>query len=332
MQTTQRRTIIGRLIAIIISIAALVWIALSFDLENLWEALREANYWLLIPVSLLILISFVSRATRWSKLFEASSEPRWQSLFRSLMVGYLANNVLPARTGDLVRAYALRRDAGIAGSTAFATVVVERVVDLVVTLILLGGAMLFFPLPGWSGGVGLILGLISLCAVGFLIVLNIKGVNLIQRITGCLRFLPPNLVRRANTIGEGFVKGVESLQEYRRVVEFLIMTGFIWLIEIGITFIMARAFNLPLGFGEALFVILIIAIGIVVPAAPGAIGTYEFFGVTALDLLGVSSGGALGFLLALHAVTFVGSSLIGAICLSLQPSLRASMTGSIDVD
>jgi uncharacterized protein (TIRG00374 family) len=321
-QTTKRRRIILRLAAFSISIIALGWLVQAFDLEELWHALQKANYWFLLPVVVLILVSLVGRSIRWGMLFAAHPSPRWKELFVAMMVGYLANNILPARAGDLVRAYSLGKRENIAKSTVLATVVVERVVDLVITLVLLGAAFLFTPLPEWSRDVGILLALLSLTAVGFLIALNRMGARLIQAILRLLRFLPENVIRRMEGLGEGFIRGVAPLSDVRRVLKFLAMSGLIWFLEVVITYLTAQAFNLPLGFLQSLFVLLIIAIGMAIPSAPGFIGTYEFFGVSALLLLGITGGEALGFLLVLHAITFLGTSILGAGCLTFQPSGR----------
>jgi hypothetical protein len=239
-----------------------------------------------------------------------------------MMVGYLANNVLPARAGDLVRAYALGNRESIAKSTVLATVVVERVADLMITLVLLGAAFLFTPLPDWSINVGIVLSVLSLVALGFLVALNIAGMRLVEGIVRHLRFLPQSTRQRIEGIGQGFVRGVEPLRNFPRVLRFLSLSALIWFLEAAITFLTAQAFNLPLGFAGALFVLLIIAIGMAIPSAPGFIGTYEFFGINALLLMGVSGGDALGFLLVLHAITFLGTSIVGASCLVLQSSGR----------
>jgi uncharacterized protein (TIRG00374 family) len=324
------KRIILRLVAFSISIISLVWIVQSFDLAELWQAMQRANYWFLLPIIVLMVLSLVGRSIRWGTLFAADQSPQLKELFGSMMIGYLANNILPARAGDLVRAYSLGTREGIAKSTVLATVVVERVADLVITLILLGAAFLFFPLPDWSQSVGIVLALMSLAAIGLLIALNLAGTRLLQTIVRLLRFLPRSVLSRIEGIGEGFVRGVVPLREAPRVLRFLGLSGMIWLVEVAITFMMAKAFDLPLGFGESLFVLLVIALGMAIPSAPGFIGTYEFFGASALMLLGIAGGEALGFLLVLHATTFLGSSIIGAYCLAFQSSGRIPSIETIE--
>ncbi len=251
-------------------------------------------------------------------------------LFGAMMIGYLANNVLPARAGDLVRAYALGNRENIAKSMVLGTVVVERIIDLMITLILLGAAFLFIPLPDWSINVGIGLSMLSLAALAFLIALNLVGKRLLQGVLRLLRFLPQGTLQRMEGLGEGFIRGVDPLRDMPRVLRFLSLSALIWLLEVSITYLTACAFDLPLGFAEALFVLLIIAIGTAIPSAPGFIGTYEFFGISALSLLGIVGGDALGFLLVLHAVTFLGTSLVGAACLVWQSSGRIPSVDPIE--
>lgn len=263
-------------------------------------------------------------------LFAVSPMPRLKELFGALMVGYLANNILPARAGDLVRAYSLGQRENIAKSTVLATVVVERVFDLVISLVLLGFALLFFPLPDWSHNIGIVLALISLTAIGFLVALNLAGTRLVQFIVRLLRFLPESILKRIEGIAEGFIRGVAPLSDAPRVLRFLALSSLIWFFEVGITYLMAQAFDLPIGLAESLFVLLIIAIGMAIPSAPGFIGTYEFFGISALSLLGIAGGNALGFILLLHAVSFLGTSIIGASCLIIQSSGRMPKMEAIE--
>ena len=317
-QPAKRRVWIGRWVGILISLALLVWVLRAFDLAEVVRALQAANYLYLLPVLVLIVLNFSLRALRWGTLFGDAKVPCWSSLFVAMMIGYLANNILPARAGELVRAYVLGQREGAAKSTVLATVVVERVADLMVALLLLAAVLLFYPLPAWLGRVGIVVGAVGLAALAFLALLNLWGLPLVTWIVHLLRFLPKNLLRQIEAVGSGFVAGVSGLRNGRRALRFLGYTVLIWLMEVATTFLIARAFDLPVTVGGSLFVMLVVALGTMVPSSPAYIGTYEFFGANALALLGVTGGKSLSFVLMMHAVTFAGASLIGALCLAFQ--------------
>ena len=301
----------GTWLGILISLALLVWILRAFDLAEVGRALQAANYLYLLPVLVLIVPNFALRALRWGTLFGNTRVPRWGSLFVAMMIGYLANNILPARAGELVRAYVLGQREGIAKSTVLATVVVERVADLVVALSLLAVVLLFYPLPAWLGRVGLVVGAVSLAALAFLALLNLWGLRLVAWMVHLLGFLPKSVLSRIEAVGSGFVAGVSGLHNRRRALQFVGCTALIWLMEALSIYLMVLAFHLPISLGGALFVMLVLGLGTMVPSSPGYVGTYEFFATSALALLGVTGGVALSFALAIHAITFLGSSLLG---------------------
>ncbi len=308
---------LARLLGIVISLALLAWVLRAFDLAEVGRALQAANYLYLLPVAVLIVLNYTARALRWGTLFGDAKVPCWSSLFVTMMIGYLANNILPARAGELVRAYMLGRREGLAKSTVLATVVMERVADLVVALLLLAVVLLFYPLPAWLGRVGLVVGAVSLTALAILVLLSIWGSRLVARMVRLLHFLPVGFVSRIEAVGDGFVAGVSGLRSWRRVGSFLGCTMLIWFLEVLGVWLIAQAFRLPLSVGGSLFVMLVVGLGTMVPSSPGYVGTYEFFATSALALLGVTGGLALSFALAMHAVTFLGASLLGAACLAL---------------
>jgi hypothetical protein len=298
-----------------VSLVMLAWILSAFNLAEVGRALKAANYFYLLPVAVLVFLSFSLRALRWGKLFTNTHVPHWSSLFQGLMIGYLANNVLPAHAGEFVRVFVLSQRKGLAKSTVLATVVVERVADLIVTLVLLAVVLLFFPFPAWLGPAGFIVGAVSLVALVFLTLFNVIGERLMMRLVGLLEFFPKTLLARIEAMGRGFLVGVSGLRHHRRALQFLGYSALIWLTEVAITFLIVQAFHLSVSVGGSLFIMLAIALGTVIPSSPGYIGTYEFFATSALALLGVTGGGALSFALVLHAVTFLGASFLGAVCL-----------------
>lgn len=324
----QHRGSLARLLGILISLILLVWVLRAFDLADVGCALQAANYLYLLPVAVLIVLNYAVRALRWGTLFGDTRVPGWSSLFVAMMIGYLANNVLPARAGELVRAYVLGQREGVAKSTVLATVVVERVADLVVALLLLAAALLFYPLPAWLGRAGLVVGVVGLAALAFLILVNVVGLQLVARVVRLLGFLPGTVLRRIEAVGSGFVAGVSGLRDRRRALQFLYCTTLIWMMELVTTFLMARAFHLPVTVGGSLFVMLVVGLGTMVPSSPGYVGTYEFFATSALALLGVAGGAALSFALVMHAVTFLGSSLLGVVSIALTGLDLRGMMGA----
>jgi hypothetical protein len=115
--------------------------------------------------------------------------------------------------------------------------------------------------------------------------------------------------------------GIAGMFRPMRAVGFLALTALIWIIEVSIVYLVAVSLEVSLPIGNSLFVLLVLAIGSMVPSSPGFVGTYEFFGVSALALVGIQGGLALAFIVLLHLITLFGSTLIGVICLLFRPRL-----------
>jgi hypothetical protein len=315
---TRWRAHVGRWLGILISLALLAWILHTFDMAEVGRALLAANYLYLLPLIALVVVNFALRALRWGTLFRDTSTPRWTDLFVAMMIGYLGNNILPARAGELVRAYVLGKRSGSSKSKALATVMVERVVDLLVVLFLFPVLLFFYPVTGWLVRAGMVVGAIGLAATAFLASLMIWGPHLLTWTLRRLAFLPHGILTRMEAVGNGFVAGVRGFRKPRQAFSFLSYTAVIWSMEAISVWIIAQAFSLPLSIGGSLFIILVIGIGMIIPSSPGYVGTYEFFALNALTVFSISGSNALGFTVIMHVVSFAGSSILGAICLALS--------------
>ncbi|MFQ5754081.1 MAG: lysylphosphatidylglycerol synthase transmembrane domain-containing protein, partial [bacterium] len=139
----KRKVIIG------IAISA-IFFYLAFREVNLQEmltALKNANYIWLLPAFAFMLFSHWVRAVRWRYFLEPIQDVKIHPLFSALIIGYAANNIFPLRLGEFLRAVAIGKTQQISKSSAFATVIVERLIDLLSLLVLLSTTVLFFPLP-----------------------------------------------------------------------------------------------------------------------------------------------------------------------------------------
>lgn len=301
-------------IGIIISIISIIWIARNFKIADIGSSLLSADYRYLIPVILLILLSFTIRSFRWGLLFNSPKKPSNTSLFTSLMVGYLGNNILPARMGEFARVYVLNKQEGISKSYTLATVVVERICDLIMALLLLSFVLLLYPFPKWLQNAGVLVSAITLVALVFIIILNFRGEPMVTLLVKKMSFLPKHWLDTINHIGIEFIIGLSGLRNNQKLLSFLSLTTLIWAVELGILLCMAWAFYLPVTLSSILFVMIVTGLSTIIPSSPGYIGTYEFFTLAALSLIGITGNAALSFTIATHAITLIMSSIIGVIC------------------
>lgn len=303
---------------IAISITLLWWIFRGYNFSELLRVLSAADRAFLLLGSLMILPSFIVRGFRWQFLFPHQAKPHWGALFSAMMIGYLANNVMPARAGEFVRAYVLGKKEHISKSMVFATVLVERLTDLLVTLLLLVLVVWFLPFPSWLTKGGILLGFIGGAAFTCLIALTIFGERLIAWGKTTFDFLPAKLINLTESVAVDVINGAAILHRAKNLFPFLVCTIVIWSIEALIVWSIAHGFGMPLTIHGALFVMLMIGIGSIVPSSPGNVGTFEFFASSALALMMITGTSALCFVLVLHALTFLGSTLIGIVCLYMS--------------
>jgi glycosyltransferase 2 family protein len=247
-----------------------------------------------------------------------------------MMIGYLANNVMPARAGEFVRACVLGKKEHISKSMVFTTVLVERLTDLLITLLLLALVVWIFPFPPWLINGGILLGLIGGVAFIFLIALNIFGERLITWGKSTFDFLPATFVKRIESVAFNVISGAAILRRAKNLFPFFACTIVIWFIETLFVWSLAHSFNLPLH--GALFVMLMIGIGSMVPSSPGNMGTFEFFASSALDLMLITRAPALCFVIVLHALSFLGSTLIGGVCLYVSGHRVITSMGTVELD
>lgn len=310
---------------LLVSAVAVAWLVRTYEWQSTLQAFAKADWRWLTLAPALLLPNFALRAVRWRTLFPPDLHPRLASVFTAMMAGYLFNSLLPAHAGELVRVHMIGRREQLPRSAALGTVVVERTLDLLVLLALLAFVLLNQPLPGWAAHAGKIVAALSFVALAGILALGLLGERMIALGLPWLRFLPVRVVQRLDISGQAFVSGVSAVLRASHLLRFLALTAAIWALELLLVQVLSLAFGLALDTTSLLFVLLAIALGTMVPASPGYLGTFEFFGVSALALLGITGSAALGFVVTLHGVLLLGSCLIGAVCLAWHgwPSLPA---------
>ncbi len=274
-------------------------------------------------------LNMVVRGWRWQCITRPLAPVRVSLMFHLTNLGYLANNVLPMRLGEVARAGLLGRITRSGFSSALATVVLERLLDFLGTLGVLLLALLLMPelqtgsktleqLIALTPWLGLIAGLI-LAALVAMVVLRGPMIVLVEKVLGVL---PARIAQPLVRMVEGFANGLTIL---RSPVQALLLLGQSALVQVGYLCAL-RLMLAAVGVtqqscqalaespvGALLFVLTLLTFGYAIPAAPGAIGTVQYFSAMAVSMLGVNSSAAQGFALANHLVTWVVLTVLGLI-------------------
>lgn len=311
------KAVISYALGFIISISALIWLAQVYDIEDLAGPLSSADYKLLLLAVAISILDYILRTIRWRLLFLEYKPKKSSNVFRALMQGYLFNLLLPARAGDLVRVHRLGKDESIPRSAVLGTVLIERVGDMVVLIILFMAVFLFYPdLPEWFKYAGVLIALLTTIIIIALAVIHFHGHRLKPVFLLLLnRFFPEHVLSRMGTSGKIFVEGLASLFKMKSIFSFLAITILLWVLAVLFAYYIAGSVGLWISMENLLFVMLVIVVGTMIPSSPGHIGVYELIGVAGLDLVGITGGVALSFIVMLHAVTILVPGVIGSLCL-----------------
>jgi uncharacterized protein (TIRG00374 family) len=297
---------------------------IRIDLAGLGTAMAEAHYeYLIIGVGLLV-VSLFFRAQRWRIMLQpVYSEIHYWPVYSAMNIGYMINNILPLRMGEILRAYFLGKAEKISKSSILATIVVERLLDSVVILVLLSVTIFFFPFPDWIRNGLFYVGAASLIMIAFLVGLLVATDKTINLLRFFLKPLPKTISNRIIAVVEGFASGLEILRSSRHYLAILMHTVILEVCYIASVFVVLLAFDLVLPdyptiyqnpFLASVVLLIIITIGVALPSAPGAVGTFHGIVAFGVSLFGVPAETAMGLAIALHLANYIPMTLLGIIC------------------
>jgi len=301
------------LAGLVITIVSLVLAFKGTNPHAILATLSQTGVWWAIPVLGATLLSIWIRAWRWRLMLDPLGEVTTGETYRATMIGFMANNVLPMRLGELVRAYAIGRASGVSKSAAFATIVVERAFDLVAILVFLGFVLLRFSehFPGWVSVAGYVA--VAACAGLFLVMglLHWKRDVTLRMFDRSIRWLPQRLRTRAFGLMHRFLDGLQILSRAHRVLQVAVLSVACWL-AVALSFLFtAYAFDLPRPWEISLLLVVLTALAVMLPSGPGFVGTFEMGVRYGLTLVKVDESRALSVAIFYHAVQFIPITLIG---------------------
>jgi glycosyltransferase 2 family protein len=261
-----------------------------------------------------IFLRFWLTAIRWQLLLRPVKSIGIHRLFAITMVGFMANNVLPARLGEFVRAYALGRSEGLPPSVPFATIVIERIFDgFTLLLFLVGGLSFLRPSRTLLWAAGLTCAL-YLGVLGTLLVLRTERGQ--ELLIGALDRLPGRVAGPARRLLETFRAGLEVLGDVRALLLTTLLSIAIWVVNAAGVEASFRAFTLDLPPYASFLLLGTIAVALVLPSAPGYVGPLQVGTVQGLALVGVARETALSLSIVYHLCNYIPITLVGLAYLS----------------
>jgi len=293
-----------------------------------WRALERCNAWWLVPAMVAFAAQTWMRSMRWRSLFAHAHRPPRGPVLAATLIGYLFNNIMPARAGEVARVVALTQRTGTPAAEIVGTAVVERAYDVLSILIIFFCASPWLPHESWFTTAVILAG-VAAVGLGFVIwVLAVYGdrpLRVLLRPLGRLPWLSPERVEReAATLAEG----LSGLREHRVAIEALLWSLAAWMTSALWAWLVLLAFEPSFGFGAGVLVTCVIGLSMIIPSPPAAVGVFEAAGVLALQAYGVRASIALPYALVLHVSNFVPLVLGGA--LMLHTAARAPVRARRD--
>lgn len=308
------------LIGVLVSVIALALAFQGVNLNELGNALLQANYEFIVPALFCVWLGQWLRAQSWRIIL--GHQLTHSEVFSALNAGYLLNNLLPLRLGELGRAYLISRTGKMTVSQALSSVVVERVVDLCMVSALLLALLPALAFPGWALNavvVAIVLVTLGLTALYLIVTQRERVLHIVAwGVRVPLGFWPG--AARLGEMAGAFIDGMQALREPRRFVPAALFSGLAWLsagASLSFTLLAFRVSSDVLQIGVmGYFTLAVTALSIALPSAPGSLGVWQWAVVLALSVFGVARETALSVAILHHAANYAVTSVLGAVALA----------------
>jgi hypothetical protein len=300
----------GRTVRIVLSVAIsalfLYFAVQGVDWDKALAALRGANYLWILPTFPITVWTLYIRAQRWRVFLGAVRVPPMKHLVAATNIGFMANMVLPARAGEVIRPWIVCRREHLPISGVLASVLLERIFDMFTVLLLFGLSTLLVPVSDqvrtWGVMLTSLAGSVAV-GIGFLRWQEELSLSIARRVCS---LLPERIGSPVYGFFGGFVKALEMLDSPASFLRAFAWSVYLWLVIATLYPFGLIAFGIdaPLAVGS-LVLTAIVAIAVSVPSAPGYIGSFQLGCVLSLALFGVSESEAIAFSVVIHVVQFV---------------------------
>ena len=313
-----RKTLVG----LTISLAFFLLVFWRIPFSEFRTALSEANYVWIIPSVIVYFLAFALRAWRWQHLLAHLGDVSLARSYQVATIGYAANNVLPLRLGEFLRAFLLRRKPGLDMTASLATIAVERILDGLTLLVWLGVGLFFFA-SIWS-----LSPLLTFAAQGAAVIFLGAGTAVmasvlfpqaaIKATEAIVRPLPERHRSMIISIAMSVLEGFSALRAGRKIPFYLLLSNAVWAGETVVYILVAKAMGV-----ETSLIVMIVAVAAsnlatTVPSTSGGIGPFELLAKETLVRAGTGAGLAAAYAIVIHATLWIPVTIAGAVLLMYE--------------
>lgn len=261
------------------------------------------------------LFGFIVRGIRWKYMLSPIKKISTRSATEGVIVGYMGNNLLPARAGEIIRAVYIGNTEKISKTTSFGTVAIERIFDglVVVGILLFSSLFMKVSLVNEQMIHSIILAGTLIFSCGILCVaLSVRYAKLLEE--KALRFMNNTSSKSARMIYQLLTKCITSLDFLRHheiFLRVLVCSILVWLVEGFVFWIALKATDLPSSFAIAYLTLALVNLSMLLPSAPGGLGIFQASNILAFSIFGIDKEMALAYSIIIHATMIVPITLIG---------------------
>ena len=314
------RAVIRTILVTALAVGLLAIFLRNADLARVWSAMQSARIELLLASLALTTFMYVVRAERWQYLLEPLGHTRFSVAFRTTVIGFAASFILPARAGEVLRPYLLAREERLPATAAFATIVVERMLDLVAVLILLGVFFLAFAQGVEAAAPALFravtVGALIMAPIGLgLLVMMFVAAGHPERLHAAIlkveRILPARIAHAVARFARTFAEGLAVVRRPSRLVFAMAWSLVLWVAIATQIWMIAHAFSIALPYGGSFLITAMLVVGVALPTPGGVGGTHEAFRLGVTAFYGADNDAAVGAAILQHATNFIPVILLG---------------------
>ena len=298
-------------LGIAVSLFFMVLLLNKIDFGSLGTALRSADYRYVFLAVCATFFSYFLRALRWRYLLISEKSIPLSSLYPATIIGYMANNLLPARLGEFVRAYTLAQREQLGTPAVFASLVIDRLFDGFTVLLLLLITLFTLRLPSGMEdaalalrGGGAIMFLLYCGVILFLYLLKRQTVRTLAAVGHVLKPFPKRISDNLIPLLGSFIGGIRLSPRGRHLATVVATSAGIWLMCLLSVDMTLRSFNIHLPVAASMFILIMLVFAVMVPASPGFIGTYHYACYKGLSVFGIPETTSVSVALIMHGTGF----------------------------
>jgi glycosyltransferase 2 family protein len=321
------RAHIRTVLILALAVAMLGWFLRGADLRAVWAEIQGGRLDLLVVAVLLTGTTYFFRALRWQYLLRPLGHAPFGEAFKATVIGFAVSTLLPARAGEVVRPYLLAKRAGFRFTSTFATILLERLLDLLTVLLLFGFYVLFHnPVARAEHAAvyaalksgGLVAAVGAVAGLAFTMVIAGHPDTLAAWALKVERVLPARFAAAMAHVVRTFLEGLAIVRQPRRLAVAGLLSLPLWLSIAGPICLTSRAFHIDISYPDAFLLMAILVVGVAVPT-PGSVGGFhKAYQIGAVAFFGAANDRAVGAALVLHAISFLPVTIAGSIFLAQE--------------